>query len=373
MARLGYAAANVGERDLYLGIGQLQEWTKKTPLLLLSSNLVYQDSGEPVFQRTLLKTLPPAGSVKKKFRVGVIGLARMNAGLAATAPDGRNIVTLDPVTAAKSMVAEVRKKCDLLVALVTLNLDESKELARQVPGIDLVLGGFGGLESSVEVPAPPASRALRVVYMGNQGKKLAETRVILAADPASPFQLVSNSIILGTQIPDDPAIMDLVEKNRIAINEIHKKEAPLLDSEKLRATWEGEKFVKSESCKACHESEYKIWEGSAHAQAFRILEEKHQDYNPECVGCHTTGFHQPTGFINAKSTPDMMNVQCEACHGPASKHPEPVGQGYGALTPNFCEKCHTHENSPDFNDAAYRVKIQHWHEKSSDPATAASR
>ena len=375
MSRLHYAAANVGERDLYVGMAHLQEWTRKTPLPLLSSNLVYQDSGDPVFLRTLVKTFPagPPGG-KKKLRVGVMGLTRMNAGLAATAPDGRSIVTVDPVTTAKSTVPELRKKSDLLVALVTLNLEESKELVSQVPGIDIVLGGFGALETSVATSQPPGGGpATRILYIGNQGKKVAETRVLLAEAAAAPVQLVSNVIALGTQVPDDPAIMDLVEKNRIAINEINKKEAPLVDPEKLRATWQGDSFVRSVACKTCHESEYKTWTESSHARAFHILEEKHQDYNPECVACHTTGFRQPTGFVNAKSTPDLMNVQCEACHGPGNRHPDTVGEGYGAVARDFCERCHTRENSPDFNDALYRVKIQHWTEKTGEHAASASR
>jgi len=377
MGRLGYSAANLGERDLLLGIDRLQEWAKQAKVPLLSSNLVYQDSGLPAFPASMLKTVTlggPAG--KRKLKVGILGLARMNPGLSIPTPDDRRIVTADPLETAKALVAPLRKKCDLLIVLATLEPAQARDLAKQVAGIDLILGGFGAVELSEEiaaVPGSPGGRPSRITYVGNQGKKVGEIRV-LAAEPGALARLENNTVILGSQIPDDPTIMDLVEKNRIAINEIHKNEAPLVDGEKLRAVWEGESFVMAPACKSCHEDAFQAWEGTVHARAFHILEEKHQDYNPECVGCHTTGFRRPTGFVNAKSTADLENVQCESCHGPGSRHPHVIGAGYGKVAQDFCVTCHTPANSPDFNDAAYRLKIRHWQEKpATDGASVSSR
>jgi hypothetical protein len=371
MGRLGYAAANLGEKELLLGMDRLQEWAKQAAVPLISSNLVYQDTGDPAFPPSVLKTVTLG---KRKLRVGILGLARMNTGLSTTAPDGRRIVTADPLETAKALVPPLKKKCDLLIVLATLDPDQARNLAKQVPGIDMILGGFGPLELSEEItpePASPESRPIRLTYVGNQGKKVGEIRVFLSEGPGAPPKRDTYTVILGTQVPDDPAIMDIVEKNRIAINEIHKKEAPLVDAEKLRATWTGESFVKSTACKSCHEEAFQIWEGSSHARAFHILVEKHQDYNPACVGCHTTGYQRPTGFLNAKSTPELENVQCEACHGPGNRHPDEVGSGYGAVSREFCVSCHSLENSPDFNEAAYRLKIQHWEEKPARGAASA--
>jgi hypothetical protein len=375
MGRLGYSVANLGERDLLLGVDRLQEWARQAKVPLLSSNLVYQDTGLPVFPASLLKTVTLSGPAgKRKLKVGILGLARMNPGLSIPTPDGRRIVTADPLETVKSLVAPLRKKCDLLIVLVTLEPGQARDLAKQVAGIDLILGGFGAVEISEEIaaePAAPGVRPGRMTYVGNQGKKVGEIR-ILAPEPGALAKLESNTIILGSQIPDDPSIMDLVDKNRIAINEIHKNEAPVVDAEKLRAVWEGESYVKAAACKSCHEEAFQVWEGSSHARAFHILEEKHQDYNPECVGCHTTGFRRGTGFLNAKSTADLENVQCESCHGPGSRHPNLIGAGYGTVPKEFCVTCHTPENSPDFNEAAYRLKIRHWEEKPATGGASAS-
>ena len=66
------------------------------------------------------------------------------------------------------------------------------------------------------------------------------------------------------------------------------------------------------------------------------------------------------GFQALYSTPQFANVQCEACHGPGGVHAEKPRKGYGYVqTPSDCVTCHTRDNSPDFNFAAYWPKIKH--------------
>jgi hypothetical protein len=375
MTRLGYTAAGVGEREIVAGFERLQKEMKQASFPFLGTNLVYQDSGEPAFSPSLVKVieLAPSQGKKRKVRLALLGLARMNAGVSQETPDHRRIVTSDPVAAARQAVPALRKKADLVVALVTLEPDQAKALVKEVPGIDLVLGSFGALQTlSSETPASgnPAD-AVRVVYAGNQGKKLGEIRIFLGAEGA-PSRFEANLVSLGRIVPDDPDMMEIMQQNRIAINEIHRKEAPMVDSEKLRATFEGASYVRSETCKTCHEEAYQTWQESKHAQAFKILVDRHQDYNPDCVGCHTTGFHRPTGFLNAKSSPDLENVQCEACHGPGKGHPDSVGKGFGPAGLSTCQTCHTTDNSPDFDPTAYMLKIRHWKTGQASAAPAAA-
>jgi len=373
MGRLGYAAVNLGERELLGGYERLQQEMKKAAFPFISGNMVYQDSGEPFLEKSLIRTVEAGGpeGKKRKIRVGILGLARMNPGLSQQTPDGRRIVTTDPVAVARETIPSIRKKSDLVVVLATMEPDQVRSLVKEVPGIDLVLGAFGAVQlAGVEAPSQDPAKPVRLVYAGNQGKKMGEIRVFLGED-GKPGRTDANLVNLGKIVPDDPDLADLMEKNRAAINEINRKNAPMVDGEKMRETYEGAAYVRSEACKSCHEEAFKAWQESKHAHAFRILEEKHQDYNPACVGCHTTGFRRPTGFVNAKSTPDLMNVQCEACHGPGKGHPETMGKEYGRAGVETCKVCHTADNSPDFDPTAYMVKIRHW-ETEKSPAAAAS-
>ncbi len=374
MGRIGYAAVNLGDKEVLFGYDRLQQEMKKAAFPFISANMVYQDSGDPILAPMLLKTVdlaPPEGK-KRKLRIGIVGLARMNPGLSQQSPDGRRIVTSDPVAAARKVVPELKKKADLTIALVTLEPDQAKQLASEVPGIDLILGAFGAVQSaSAEAAASPQGPQARIVYAGNQGKKLGEVRIFLGGD-GKPARLETNLVTLGRIVPDDPDLMDLVEKNRTAVNEIHRKEAPLVDVAKMREMYVGQSYVRAESCKECHQEAFQIWEGTKHSHAFQILVDSHQDYNPDCVGCHTTGFRRPTGFVNAKSTPELMNVQCEACHGPGEGHPDKAGKGYGKAGLDTCQTCHTTDRSPDFDPIAYMVKIRHWKtEEKAAPAAPA--
>ena len=100
-------------------------------------------------------------------------------------------------------------------------------------------------------------------------------------------------------------------------------------------------YVGYKKCAECHEDEVATWKKMKHAKAFDVVEEEYLS-NPKCVACHTTGFGKKGGFVNAGSTPQMKNVQCEMCHGPGGKH---VGEDKDKKTPynnvrNVCTGCH---------------------------------
>jgi len=92
-------------------------------------------------------------------------------------------------------------------------------------------------------------------------------------------------------------------------------------------------YAGAKKCKACHIKQYKSWQKTSMAKSFENLkpgvkaEEKKKagldpakDYttDAECLKCHTTGYGKPGGFKSFEETPKLINVQCEACHGPGA-------------------------------------------------------
>jgi nitrate/TMAO reductase-like tetraheme cytochrome c subunit len=134
------------------------------------------------------------------------------------------------------------------------------------------------------------------------------------------------------------------------------------------------KYVGVKKCKTCHKEQYKIWLNLSHAKALSVLSAEEQK-NPECLGCHTTGYGKP-----AASTAKLENVQCEACHGPGSlyksakimskskykKDPEAsraksIAAGLILPTEEACVKCHN-DKSPSFKGFDFKAafeKIKH--------------
>jgi hypothetical protein len=147
-------------------------------------------------------------------------------------------------------------------------------------------------------------------------------------------------------------------------------------------------YIGAKKCKACHMKQYKSWSNTTMATSFENLkpgikaEEKKKakldpdkDYtaDPNCLKCHTTGYGQPSGFVSLEKTPDLINVQCEGCHGPGAdfraimkKNKEfklADVQAAGLLLPteenNNCMECHG-EDSPftEKVDPKYKFEIK---------------
>jgi hypothetical protein len=90
----------------------------------------------------------------------------------------------------------------------------------------------------------------------------------------------------------------------------------------------GATFIGGSKCKQCHIKHVRAWTKMKHAKAWDNLPKKYRDPGQKdedgrsCVSCHVTGFGAADqgGFKDAASSGHLLGVQCEACHGPSSKH-----------------------------------------------------
>jgi hypothetical protein len=141
-------------------------------------------------------------------------------------------------------------------------------------------------------------------------------------------------------------------------------------------------YAGASRCSMCHQDEYADWKQSAHSHAVATLVRENQQYNPECLECHVTGYRNENGFysINDPQSRLMYDVQCEVCHGPGRTHadaeqkiksgaerwmtPEQFtalqAEAKAVLPPKAvpeetCRKCHTEDTTPD--DWTYGQKV----------------
>lgn len=92
----------------------------------------------------------------------------------------------------------------------------------------------------------------------------------------------------------------------------------------------GATYLGEAKCKMCHIKQHKTWEAMKHANAFQALPEKYRnmdattDDGRHCIQCHVTGWGMGDrgGFVDPAASEGLLNVQCEACHGPGSNHVE---------------------------------------------------
>lgn len=124
-------------------------------------------------------------------------------------------------------------------------------------------------------------------------------------------------------------------------------------------------FNGAETCMVCHEAEYVQWQTTSHAHAWQTLEVKGEEYNTECIGCHSLGFEDPKGYKSfvkdgkklANAPDHLQNVSCENCHGIGGVHVS------GPMTlPDMekgCLECHTEKFSLHFDFKERSEKINH--------------
>ncbi|HPW99240.1 MAG TPA: bifunctional UDP-sugar hydrolase/5'-nucleotidase, partial [Sedimentibacter sp.] len=135
---VGYDYMTLGNHDFNYGFERLLELKDMSAIGMLSANIV-DEKGEYVFTPYVIKEV---GGVK----VGIFGLSTPDTSYLASPKYVEHLTFKDPIEVSKVMVAELKDKADVVIALAHLGLDESstvtsKALALSVEGIDLIIDG----------------------------------------------------------------------------------------------------------------------------------------------------------------------------------------------------------------------------------------
>jgi len=154
---------------------------------------------------------------------------------------------------------------------------------------------------------------------------------------------------LGRDVSDDPKV-------RSIIKEYDRKVAELAMAEEAKPV--SGPYLGAQSCAECHQPHFESWQTTKHASAFSRLEQAGKSRDPECVVCHSTGFREEGGFVSREATPGLADVQCEVCHGPGREHVKDFSP-MRTIDQWVCIKCHTPENSPEFDYKDYFDRIKH--------------
>jgi 2',3'-cyclic-nucleotide 2'-phosphodiesterase (5'-nucleotidase family) len=203
MKTLGYRAINVGERDLTLGYDDFVTRTQGLGMTFLSTNIVKQGTKDPVFPPYTV--IEVKGASGKPVRVGVLGVDRYNPIWQKAGPEGTNLGLAQPADMIGRFLPEVRAKSDVVVLLASLSKDDAKDLARRFPDVDFVFGAYGGIFSTVD----EVEGKTRIVYTGNQGKRVGESRVMLDGQ-RRVAEVTSYMHFLTVRYPSDKQMEDSI-------------------------------------------------------------------------------------------------------------------------------------------------------------------
>ncbi|MBO9599920.1 MAG: bifunctional metallophosphatase/5'-nucleotidase [Cohnella sp.] len=133
LERIGYDAVLIGNNEgLSYTIEKLDSLFANCSIPVVCANMILRGSGEPPSWMT-----PSLTIVKSGMRIGIIGLT------AAFEVYYRLLgwEALEPISVARNCVSRMRQDVDVVIVLSHLGLKYDKQLAEQVDGIDLILGG----------------------------------------------------------------------------------------------------------------------------------------------------------------------------------------------------------------------------------------
>jgi 2',3'-cyclic-nucleotide 2'-phosphodiesterase (5'-nucleotidase family) len=203
MSDLGYVVANVGERDLALGYDDFLGRTSEATFPFISANIVDRDTREPLFKPYVILDVDIAGA-DEPLRVGMLGVVRFNPVFLKTGPGESELIIVPPMEAVKRYYDEVRERSDVVVVMAALHRDDAHIIAREVTGIDLVLGAYGAMYSTqLDLEGDTV-----ISYAGNQGRRIGETRLFL--DDRSLARVLPFMHNLTAQYPAVAEVQDYV-------------------------------------------------------------------------------------------------------------------------------------------------------------------
>ncbi len=356
--RMGYQAMAVGTSELLLGLDELLHLSEVAKFPLLSANL---QTGErfPFKPYTVVEV---AG-----LRIGIMGFLIESIGrvyLQKAVPDGKVLPTID---AARKVVEELRGKVDLIIAISHVKMETNRELAKTVPGIDIVIDpsieynshhprvkdpdwenlvggtlilradGRGTSLGSVNIEfrktgAGMGSR-LRLDALVDLEKKVTATE----ADLAELRELQGRNLYTLRRLPLSPHYLDDLEA--AALINAHKDGDEVAAIPAFAKPTGRDLYLTAEACKDCHLKQYENWTNTRHSKALEGILSTNMERRPECITCHTTGYGP--AFLDPEEIKKFGGVQCEACHGTQPEHvKDPEAYPFSSTSEMTCLPCH---------------------------------
>jgi hypothetical protein len=260
------------------------------------------------------------------------------------------VTVQDSLQAAEAVVKELTGKVDYIVALTHQGTNRDWVIARRVKGIDLVVGGH----DKQKTKDPFEADKTLIVQAGEKGQYQGMLEVTMDANKTAHNTLVP----LSEEVPNDPKIKALLTEYNDKVAEIYGG-----GSSESKSAGQTNVSLRLTACEPCHGDMVTKWQTTDHARAYDTLVKKSKQFDPKCLACHTTRFEQPEGFSMKQQQAELVNVQCESCHGFAKEH---LSDMKPLTTPKpasaLCVKCHTPDRCPNW-DRDYQTvleKIKHW-------------
>ena len=322
----GYQAMGVGPSDLQFGVDKLKALLSKANFPIVCANLVEKSSGKPVFSPSVVVDI-------KGLKVGIYGVSlnSLNANYKKRIL-GEKYELLDALETTRKIVPELRKSCDMVIAISHLNITDNEEILKKVSGIDILLDPYSRSGNKpvwvTEGEYVAWHGKTPMIRIDGQGSRVAICEMYFPRTGDVEEDYAIYDYPLEPQIIDHPVISQIAKGNRAAANKDPQKPTLFEDL-----------FLGAPTCGACHEEQQKFWKSTTHSKAYASLTKTEDHLNYGCIECHTLGYG--LSYVEPEKVGEFTEVQCENCHGVNAKHAEdPARQRLGQVKESTCWGCH---------------------------------
>lgn len=207
MNQLGFDAMALGNHEFDWGLDVLERLRSMASFPFLSANITEQAGGE------LKGVAPYVLLTRKGLKIAVVGATTPGTPFATKPGNVAGLVFSEPQTSLPPIIEEARKRgAKLVVVLSHLGLDADEELARNVGGIDVIVGGH----THTVVTDPVKVGRTVITQAGSYGSYLGVLN--LAVDPetgkatSSPSKNELQAIIAAPGAPMDEKTTRIVDE-----------------------------------------------------------------------------------------------------------------------------------------------------------------
>ncbi len=343
-----------GMQAMVPGVKELSHWNLFQDLMadrsieVVCSNVTRSSpvASDPLAPRSLVITV-------NEVRIGLLGIVGTEEFGKVESADSLGFLLQDPLECIAELAPGLAAEADLVVVMAAVNDKDATALAREIEGVDIVLGGHYSIASD----RPLDVNGVIVSRCGLRGIYLATTRVIV--DPAGEIiEWFGYNHALNNKVEGDSLMQKRVDEIDTKVN-LARREAYRKKMQGASLQAPPDRFLGVSTCGRCHAQTVAQWSRTAHAHAMQTLAREGKEGDPACIGCHVTVRERWTtpDLRPAAPDPNLVDVQCEACHGPGNQHRR--GTGMNRVAEAVCRGCHTEEWSPDWNYRAALEKVKH--------------
>lgn len=215
MNQAGYDFATFGNHEFGITLAQLKKMIADARFQFLCANVTDSTSHQPLTKRYEVRQVGAA-------RVGIFGLVTSSIGRSLAVTQGLEVE--DVFKAAPAIVAQLRgpEKADIVILISHCGESEDKEFARQVPGIDVIVGAHshtrlpqGEMVWSSDELKPDEVDETVIVQAGQWGGELGRLDLLLQKNAAGKWRVnryQEHLLPVTSEMPEDPAVNAVLDK-----------------------------------------------------------------------------------------------------------------------------------------------------------------